>query len=527
MGWYGGGGGGSLPSTPAWTLEGNPSGSTAPITSFTIGGLTGKTTPAGTDQILLQDNAASGQLKFVNWANLPSGGGGGMSIGGAVTSGSPFDVLYVGTGPVLAQDSGFQYTATGQILLGGSQLNLLVNSVSVPVIRSVYNSGGDLNNWFFAQSGNTTATGWGSLGIGQSNLSLLSSGSDNIALGNYAARVLTTGNNNIAVGPESLFNLDSGNSNIAVGWAALSACVSGSNNIAVGKSALSSCTVDGNVAIGGSALGNVTTGSFNFGLGFNAGPSLVTGSGDIFIGFNAGASIIDSFNVAIGYQSFGAGTGSNNVVIGDNNFNTTSGSGYNVVIGTNTARNLTGAACVNNTWIGPYLSPSGTTNYNNTAIFGAGADHVFTLDFNVMTSNVWSFEGSTGPTPATGVHIYNTTDGLFSKTNWERAVLDWVTTSNVFTIGTQAGGTGTLRNIKFVQGATNILDYGVTTASIWTFAFKIAVPGAANPVLTTTAAITTGAGASAGTLTNAPAAGNPTKWIPISDAGTTRYIPAW
>ena len=58
MGWYGGGGGGSLPSTPAWTLEGNPSGSTAPITSFTIGGLTAKTTPALTDQIILQDNAA-------------------------------------------------------------------------------------------------------------------------------------------------------------------------------------------------------------------------------------------------------------------------------------------------------------------------------------------------------------------------------------------------------------------------------------------------------------------------------------
>jgi hypothetical protein len=36
-----------------------------------------------------------------------------------------------------------------------------------------------------------------------------------------------------------------------------------------------------------------------------------------------------------------------------------------------------------------------------------------------------------------------------------------------------------------------------------------------------------GAGASAGTMTNAPAAGNPTKWIPIDDNGTTRYIPAW
>jgi len=40
-------------------------------------------------------------------------------------------------------------------------------------------------------------------------------------------------------------------------------------------------------------------------------------------------------------------------------------------------------------------------------------------------------------------------------------------------------------------------------------------------------AFTDGAGASTGALTNAPAAGNPTKWIPIDDNGTTRYIPAW
>lgn len=40
-------------------------------------------------------------------------------------------------------------------------------------------------------------------------------------------------------------------------------------------------------------------------------------------------------------------------------------------------------------------------------------------------------------------------------------------------------------------------------------------------------AFTNGSGASAGTLSNAPAVGNPTKWIPIDDNGTTRYIPAW
>lgn len=41
------------------------------------------------------------------------------------------------------------------------------------------------------------------------------------------------------------------------------------------------------------------------------------------------------------------------------------------------------------------------------------------------------------------------------------------------------------------------------------------------------AAMTNGAAAATGTLTNAPAAGNPTKWLAVNDNGTTRYVPAW
>jgi hypothetical protein len=46
-------------------------------------------------------------------------------------------------------------------------------------------------------------------------------------------------------------------------------------------------------------------------------------------------------------------------------------------------------------------------------------------------------------------------------------------------------------------------------------------------LLHTATALANGAGASAGTLNNAPAAGNPTKWIKIDDNGTIRHIPAW
>lgn len=46
-------------------------------------------------------------------------------------------------------------------------------------------------------------------------------------------------------------------------------------------------------------------------------------------------------------------------------------------------------------------------------------------------------------------------------------------------------------------------------------------------MLRTYTPFTNGAAAAVGTLNNAPVAGNPTKWIPINDNGTVRYIPAW
>lgn len=46
-------------------------------------------------------------------------------------------------------------------------------------------------------------------------------------------------------------------------------------------------------------------------------------------------------------------------------------------------------------------------------------------------------------------------------------------------------------------------------------------------VIRTNTTLTNNAAAQAGTLLNAPTAGNPTKWIGIDDNGTTRYIPAW
>ena len=51
--------------------------------------------------------------------------------------------------------------------------------------------------------------------------------------------------------------------------------------------------------------------------------------------------------------------------------------------------------------------------------------------------------------------------------------------------------------------------------------------GNANALAVSSVSLTNSAGTAAGTLSNAPVAGNPTKWIQINDNGVTRRVPTW
>ena len=51
--------------------------------------------------------------------------------------------------------------------------------------------------------------------------------------------------------------------------------------------------------------------------------------------------------------------------------------------------------------------------------------------------------------------------------------------------------------------------------------------GGGATLIFTANALTNNAGLGAGTLGNAPTAGDPTKWIRINDAGVARFIPTW
>ena len=59
------------------------------------------------------------------------------------------------------------------------------------------------------------------------------------------------------------------------------------------------------------------------------------------------------------------------------------------------------------------------------------------------------------------------------------------------------------------------------------FEAKDVITNNAAALVSSNTTLTDQAGVATGTLTNAPAAGNPTKWIAIDDNGTTRKIPCW
>lgn len=101
-------------------------------------------------------------------------------------------------------------------------------------------------------------------------------------------------------------------------------------------------------------------------------------------------------------------------------------------------------------------------------------------------------------------------------------------------LGFNSGAIAGALDATISRNAAGIIQFGTTAANALgsimavagTFTGRLTNLGGAAFIATNTA-LTDGVGASAGTITNAPSIGNPTKWIGINDNGTTRYIPAW
>lgn len=138
--------------------------------------------------------------------------------------------------------------------------NLWVGGTSLflPTGGAIYAGGSQLvmsygtGNFFAGPSaGNFTNSGFGlNVGIGNSVMSLLSTGHSDTAVGNSALAVLTSGNYNTAIGQNALASVVSGGANTAVGTGSLASLAVGSGNVGIGYTAGNSITTgSGNIDI--------------------------------------------------------------------------------------------------------------------------------------------------------------------------------------------------------------------------------------------------------------------------------------
>lgn len=321
------------------------------------------------------------------------------------------------------------------------------------------------------------------------------------------------------------------------------ATVNSSDNIAIGHSASAAST--GSVAIGGSAAvtGNTSTG-VGFGVVVNGGGGAGSASafGNSAQATNTQATALGANAVASGIASLACGQGAT--------ANATGG----IAIGSGSTVN--GFAAIS---IGFNAPPRAANQVlivagGNTPTIGAGATggmiliaggtvNISHADNIAIGVNSVSFAANTAMIGASGTVINTLVVGAGNTSTTQKALTIRLTDRTG--AGNLAGSTLTIRSGAGVGNdltAGNIAlqtpasAAGGTTQGFVTRVTVLAGGGVTIEAPDTAGAgvaslrfngLTNGAGAAAGTLGNAPTAGDPVFWLPVNIAGTVRYVPCW
>jgi hypothetical protein len=322
----------------------------------------------------------------------------------------------------------YNYSASGVWTIPASGLNMLVNAVSVPIFYGVYNA--SATNWFFAQSGNTSLTGYGNSGSGYLALSSITTGANNLAFGAQADRNLTTGSSNVSLGADAQYSLIDGSNNMAIGAGNQYWLAHGSNNIAIGYNCgtsgtgiLSTCNND--IAIGNLCL-QLSQNGYNIAIGGNVGVAVTTSSGNILMGNTAAAALATGggSNVIIGPAAGHAlVSGASNVFLGAYSAYVLGTSGSNnTFLGQNSGSNITGGS--NSVILGSWQGPSGAVS--GAIAFGDGAGNL-RMDYNYTTASLWTAESDFQMLPQANGQI----TGIYSLTELTTIAAAATTTTTI------------------------------------------------------------------------------------------------
>ena len=451
----------------------------------------------GTSGYLLSTQGAAANPQ---WVVPPSAGG--ITIGSTPISGSSAnDVLY-GDGSVLQQAAYFNISS-GQpnVAAGYAYLYDGLNAIFKVPPGPPINVG---DNWFIGDAGNFTLTGVG-----------------NFCEGPSAGGALTSGYWNMVEGKDALASCTTGYSNLAFGSGALVALIDGHDNAGVGTGALHGATTgcDFNLALGTNALGSgaLVNGMSNVGIGNTAGDALAgSSSSNTFIGDSAAKNVASAFgNVVIGAQAVSGTTGFQlfeQTIIGYGAAPSISGYGsYNVVIGSSA-----GSALGNGGYNTIIASGENTISggQQNVAIgFGAGVPNGGANGGISISNMIYGTNCTgTGATPSTGqIGI-----GIQALTAVLHLAASTTAQANLRFDPTSAASPTSPNQGDMWYDGTDLYFKG---GSFYT--------SSTSKMLGNKVGLTGGSTGNVPTLTAGPVTGNPTKWLPYDDNGTTRYIPAW
>lgn len=337
----------------------------------------------------------------------------------------------------------------------------------------VLQTDGSGNTSWVAQSGSA-----GAITIGSTTISGGTTGRvlyDNAGVFGEASNfTISSGNPNVATGGEYLYN---GNG------IAFAVDPGGGNpiNYFLGGAGNLSTTGNANFGEGPGCLASITTGTRNMAMGSNALNAGTSADRNCAMGANTLKALTTGFNnMAIGFSAMvSATTCSDNVVIGQGALGLGTTDSFNVAIGSVTLENQNGG--------GP-----------NVAIgYGTGAD--------ITTGGNNTFIG------------YNTGRGI-------------TTGGSNTIIGASVSGLSASLSSQIILATNGSIkaQFDSTLNGNWNLQGGDGVyTNSTTFMLRSKVALSNGAAANTGTLTNAPSSGNPSKWLPYDDNGTTRYIPAW
>lgn len=160
---------------------------------------------------------------------------------------------------------------------------------------------------------------------------------------------------------------------------------------------------------------------------------------------------------------------------------------------------------------------------------GFGGSIVFGVPLSggagAASSNVWKITQGNLIAVSTNVYDIGTSVTVGAPRNIY-AGTNLVAGRALFTAGSKIAGQAD-GVFRFSNNAgTQAVDFTVGASNLLTLNGGLKTTGATFALQTATT-LTDNAAAQVATMTNGPAAGNPTKWIAINDNGVTRYIPAW